>query len=70
MRLKEIIQEYLTKHGYDGLYNAECECACENDDLFPCDGNISNCYPGYYIPKDDPEYDSYYDYMIGPHKVK
>jgi len=48
--VREIIKEYLIKHGYDGLYETKHnECACEVDDLIPCDGECADCAPGYKI---------------------
>jgi len=47
MDVKEIIKEYLSKNGYDGLVNAEGECGCLSDDLAPCDNMESECLPGY-----------------------
>lgn len=42
---KEIVIEYLKKHGYDGLCDPDNECGCTLDDLEPCVGygNISLC---------------------------
>ena len=41
-----MIEEYLRKHGYDGLY---CdECGCELSDLMPCGGESAiDCMAGY-----------------------
>jgi len=49
MTIKEIVKEYLEKNRYDGLY---CdECACEIDDLMPCEEpEIANCEAGYKVP--------------------
>lgn len=50
MTVKEVLIEYLKKHGYDGLY---CdECACLFDDLAPCcpENWITKCEPGYKQP--------------------
>lgn len=47
MTVKDIVREYLADHGYDGLYNAELDCACLTDDLGPCDDWRADCCPGY-----------------------
>jgi len=48
MTVREITQQYLIEHGYDGLYSVDYECGCENEDLFPCGGEmILECEPGY-----------------------
>lgn len=51
--IKQIITDYLTNRGYDGLY-LDGECACEMGDLMPCVGGPlpygttpENCKPGY-----------------------
>jgi len=44
MNCKEIITEYLTNHGYDGLYDGYCWCTL--DDLIPCDYCFDKCLPG------------------------
>lgn len=46
--VSQIVEQYLTSHGYDGLYDADGECSCETGDLGPCDSGIrSTCKPGY-----------------------
>lgn len=53
----DIINDYLGKHGYDGLYEPG-ECACEKGDLGPCCSSCLSCMPGYKnYCKDCPEYD-------------
>ena len=44
--VKQIVQDYLTAHGYDGLYDGD-GCGCRLGDLFPCTDSFSNCMPGY-----------------------
>ena len=51
MTVKEIVIEYLNEHGYDGLF-CEGQCSCRKDDLIACDGNFSECEPGYEVPCD------------------
>ncbi len=54
MTVKEILIEWLTEHGYSGLWN-EDECGCGIDDFIPCNGEGSDgCQPGYRV-KTDPE---------------
>ena len=45
MNVKEILKQWLIDHGYDGL--AGDECGCGLDDLIQCDGDPSDCHPGY-----------------------
>lgn len=40
----------LQKHGYDGLWNPDGDCACQVSDLYPCGERGDNCSPGYKIP--------------------
>jgi len=52
MTLAEIIEKWLLENKYDGLFNAEDECACEIGDLMPCIGPQIDCEPGYKGPCD------------------
>ena len=46
MDVKEIIHQYLTANGYEGL--AGDECGCSIDDLHPCcDSCFCGCKPAY-----------------------
>ena len=48
MNVKLIVEDYLTAHGYDGLYSEDGECGCLKDDLFACgEGWLCDCEPGY-----------------------
>lgn len=55
---QQFIREYLENNNYDGLFNPEGDCACENDDLFPCGeyepicDEADDCEPGYKIACD------------------
>ena len=42
----DIVERYLAKHGYDGLYNPDDECGCYVGDLVPCSADFSKCMPG------------------------
>lgn len=51
--VRDIIREWLTANGYDGLWNEEVDgmpCGCGVDDFMPCSGEgreICNCMPAY-----------------------
>jgi len=47
MTVKQIIEEYLQEHGYDGLCCPEIECGCGFDDLIPCGEECEMCEPAY-----------------------
>ena len=49
-----MIRMYLKEYGYDGLYS-EGGCACERDDLHPCDEDPSLCTAGYKVMGCQPE---------------
>ena len=45
--VKEIVKEYLTLHGFTGLFDTN-GCGCEIDDLMPCiDNSCDGCEAGY-----------------------
>jgi hypothetical protein len=55
MTVKDILKNWLTEHGYDGLC---CDgCGCRNDDLIPCGGDPSLCKPGRELQTDDGEWE-------------
>lgn len=61
----DMIRQYLTENGYDGLYSDDCGCFV--DDLAPCCGEgITHCSAGYKIPMNDEEFGKCYG--IGPDK--
>lgn len=62
MNIKEIVENWLKKHKYDGLYNPNIECGCFLDDLMPCNEVCSDCESGYKKPDPTGEY----DWLIGP----
>lgn len=50
--VEKIVREYLTEHGYDGLFdpNNEDGCGCTKDNLYCCDAKdvcSSECTAGY-----------------------
>ena len=53
MNVREIVEQWLKEHGYDGLYNSECDsCACLLDNLAECDQIDNGCSAGYKVPCD------------------
>ena len=62
----EIVKAYINNNGYDGLFNADGECACEKDDLDPCGEMSGECYAGYKFPCDCGDH----DYHIGSWEEK
>lgn len=49
MMLSEFIEQCLQEKGYDGLFNADLECACRLQDLCPCENPGEECEPGHYV---------------------
>jgi len=45
MNIREIIEEYLLKHHFDGLFNEEIGCSCLTDSI--CNEIHSDCKAGY-----------------------
>jgi hypothetical protein len=43
MSVKEIIEDWLKEHGYDGLLDGDCECGCSFDDFMPCGEVYQDC---------------------------
>lgn len=50
MTIKEIILDYLTKNGFDGLLNSMGACGCPTEDLMPCTEPSVHCEAGYKGP--------------------
>jgi len=63
MTVKEIVEEHLLEHGYDGVFVEaylrehgydglfkDRDCACALDDLMPCSIIDGDCEPGYKHP--------------------
>ncbi|GAH92514.1 unnamed protein product [marine sediment metagenome] len=59
----QIIDKYLRKNGFDGLYNDEC--GCELDDLAPCESMPNECKPGYKTKTPDGDEE---EWIITPQK--
>jgi hypothetical protein len=47
MTVKEILIEWLKKHGYDGLCNPYHECGCGLNDFILCQVSCELCEPAY-----------------------
>jgi len=50
--VEDIVAEWLTEHGYDGLYDGDADCACLLGDVAPCGGPFGDCKAGYKVPCD------------------
>ena len=48
--VKEIVAEYLTANGFDGLFNDPANCGCQISDLMPCGQAYCSCEAGYKAP--------------------
>jgi hypothetical protein len=46
MDLRTLLKRYMEDNGYDGLFNPNSDCACEKDDLAPCDEMSIECTLG------------------------
>jgi len=50
MNVKDVVAAHLKQCGYDGLF-CPGECACQIDDLAPCESSsFITCEPGYKVP--------------------
>ncbi len=49
MDLIGLITDGLRRHGFDGLFNTDGECACKIGELVPCDELSESCEPGVFI---------------------
>lgn len=41
----EILKQWLSEHGWDGLASPDLECGCGLDDFMPCGNEPRGCYP-------------------------
>jgi hypothetical protein len=64
MNVRHMVQIWLVKHGYDGLFSPHVECGCRINDLMPCDSPEPECQPGYNNVDEDGEF------QISPEKQK
>jgi hypothetical protein len=64
MNVKEIVKNWLTENGFDGLQHGG-DCGCCIEDLMECGADIYCCTPGYYRNGEEGEP---YDYYIVPDK--
>ena len=64
--VKQIVRQYLGRHGYDGLYSeiAGCGCSSEPGSFMPCDNNPDDCRPGYKVADPSDEF----EFLIVPEK--
>ena len=63
MNVEQIVADWLTTHGYDGLYDEDCGCCL--DDLRPCSGEgAGQCKAGYKVPCEEGDE----GWIIGPDK--
>ena len=47
IEVRDMVFEWLNKHGYDGLCNEDCGCGI--DDLMPCASWFADCEPAYKV---------------------
>ena len=67
MNVKEIVNQYLKDHDYDGLFDdGSGECACGVDDLMPCGEIEISCEAGWQMKCDCGDH----DFHIGENKRK
>lgn len=60
--VKEIVSEWLSENGYDGLFSPDGGCGCDLNDLFCCMGEgCENCICAY---KGEPPVDEDGDYWM------
>lgn len=53
MTVEQIVKQYLIDNGFDGLREMDGECACDTQDLFPCNSELTcRCEAGYKVPCD------------------
>ncbi|MFA4945893.1 MAG: hypothetical protein WC789_14495 [Lentisphaeria bacterium] len=80
MNVRQIVTEYLTEHGFDGLYDPDSgECACLVAPMPGASGVMGlcneedvgdrchNCVPGYLQTEDEAKRHGF-DFMLGPDK--
>jgi len=56
MTVSEIVEQYIRKNNYDGLFNPGV-CSCKLGDLEPCgNADTSECEAGYLYKEDGDEF--------------
>ena len=66
LTLRQMVEESLRAGGFDGLWNANAECACKRGDLFPCGEPGAECMAGYEQPCDCGEH----NFHISPQRER
>jgi hypothetical protein len=61
MTVRNILEQWLREHGYDGLYTTDC--GCKIGDLVPCGEDCTECMPGV-LTSPDPDEDV--EWYVGP----
>ena len=51
MNLEDIVKDWLTQNGYDGLCNIDEKCDCTLEDLMPCSEPDMNCKAGHCLSR-------------------
>ena len=46
----QMVERFLRKNGYDGLFQPEGPCGCELGDIAPCGQIGGDCEAGYKVP--------------------
>ncbi len=70
MDVREIVEKYLKKNKYDGLFNADGGCACLTSDLAPCGEIYGECEAGHLKPCDCGEHDWHIGLKLPVGRVK
>jgi len=60
LSIKEIVLKYLKENNFDGLFHSDMDCACDIEDLIPCDEPSVACTAGIKVPCDCEEKHDYH----------
>ena len=60
----KMVEEYLMKNHFDGLYNEELGCGCPLNNLNPCGDINIDCKAGFKVEASKTPYGNDYDYYI------
>lgn len=53
LNCEQIVEQYLRRHGYDGLACEEQACCCSLGGLMPCNCcDLTGCLPGHIVMPD------------------